>query len=247
MFIQIFNRQILFHFARVMIWIIFATLSSTILPCAEPAAATRESLPTVASSLTNPPIREIGPGLYQIGDVRLDRRQRTIQFPAAVNLSEGNIEYVIVSASGKTHESLLRTSVEPFHLQLAFLLLGAKGAGTNTLAEDPSASLPGERVQVELSWVAAGKTNRALAAEFVRDRKTGSQASHDSWVYTGSRLREDGFAAQLDGSIVSLITDPDALVNNPRRGREDDDNWLVHTNNLPPLHSPMDVTIRLGK
>ena len=36
--------------------------------------------------------------------------------------------------------------------------------------------------------------------------------SKGDWVYNGSRLREDGFAAQFDGSIISLITDPDALV-----------------------------------
>jgi hypothetical protein len=65
------------------------------------------------------------------------------------------------------------------------------------------------------------------------------------WVYTGSRIREDGFAAQVDGSIVSLITDSDALVNNPRPGREDDDNWRVRTNRLPASGASVEVTIQL--
>ena len=179
--------------------------------------------------------------------MRFDRELRTIHFPAAVNLLEGNIEYVVVNTAGKTHESLLRTAVQPLHVQLAFLLLGAKGIGTNQLSADPFVDLPGEKVQVELSWVSAGKTNRAPAEEFVQNRRSASPASRGAWVYTGSRLREDGFAAQLDGSIISLITDPDALINNPRRGREDDDNWLVRTNGLPPLHASVEVTIRLGK
>ena len=247
MFIQIICRAILFHRAALPAWIIFAMLRPTNLPGAEPVTVRPEPVATVTANPTNPPVRQIGPGLFQVGDVRFDRQQRTIHFPAAVNLLEGNIEYVVVNTAGKTHESLLRTDVQPLHVQLAFLLLGAKGIGTNELSADPFVDLPGEKVQVELSWVSAGKTNRAPAEEFIQNRRSASPASRGSWVYTGSRLREDGFAAQLDGSIVSLITDPDALINNPRRGREDDDNWLVRTNGLPPLHSPIEVAIRLGK
>lgn len=247
MFIQFFCRAILFQRAAVPAWIIFAMLRPTKLPGAEPATVRLEPVPTVAANPTNPLVRQIGPGLFQVGEVRFNRELRTIHFPAAVNLLEGNIEYVVVNAAGKTHESLLRTAVQPLHVQLAFLLLGAKGIGTNQLSVDPSADLPGEKVRLELSWVSADKTNRAPAEEFVQDRKSASPASRGAWVYTGSRLREDGFAAQLDGSIVSLITDPDALINNPRRGREDDDNWLIRTNGLPPLHAPVEVTIRLAK
>ena len=152
---------------------------------------------------------------------------------------------MIVSATGKTHESLLRTTAEPYHLQVALLLLGAKGAGTNALPQDSSLSLPGDAVEIEVSWESGGQLQRVRAEEFVQDRRADRAASRGTWVYNGSRLREDGFAAQLDGSIVSLITDADALINNPRRGREDDDNWLVRTNGLPPLQAPVEVTIKL--
>jgi len=250
MFIQKVSRPTPLHLAAALAWIIFATLRPLNLPGAEPAEVPSSSVSTASATPThptNPPIREIGPGLFQMGEVRFDRERRTVQFPASVNLREGNIEYVVVHASGKTHESLLRTTVQPLHVQLALLLLGARGSGTNPISADPAVELPGDRVQVELSWVAEGRTNRAFAEEFVLDRKAGTQTSRGAWVYTGSRLREDGFAAQLDGSIVSLITDQDALINNPRRGREDDDNWLVRTNGLPPLHAPVEVALRLGK
>jgi len=247
MFIQKLGHGILPHLAVVLTWIIFATMRPTNLPGAEPSAARPEPASATVSTSTNPPVRQIGPGLFQIGEVKFDRVHRRIYFPATVNLLGGNIEYVVVNAAGKTHESLLRTHVQPLHLQLAFLLLGAKGAGTNMFSADPFDELPGEKVFVELSWVAAGKTNRAPAEDFVQDVKGGTPANRGPWIYTGSRLREDGFAAQLDGSIVSLITDPDALVNSPRRRRDDDDNWLVRTNGLPPLQSPIEVSIRLGK
>jgi len=207
--------------------------------------AERSSPSRLAGSVANAPVKQIRPGLFELGEVRFDKDKRTVSFPASMNLREGNIEYVVVTATGKTHESLLRTTAEPYHIQLAFLLLGAKGAGTNTLPEDPAQPLPGDKLEIDLSWSTEGKARQFHAEEFVHDRKANGPARRGNWIYTGSRLREDGFAAQLDGSIISLITDADALINNPRPGREDDDNWLVRTNNLPPLHAPVEVTIRL--
>ena len=83
------------------------------------------------------------------------------------------------------------------------------------------------------------------AEKLVLDRKRKAAMSKGDWIYTGSRFREDGFAAQADGSIVSLITDDDALVNNPRPGREDDDNWLSKAKELPDVDQPVQVVITL--
>lgn len=220
-------------------WIIIATLMVANLPGAD--------LRPPPPSSTNSLVRELGLGEYQIGEVRLHKPSLSIRLPAAVNLREGNIEYILVTATGKTHESLLRTSVEPLHIQLAFLLLGAKGSGASALPEDPAATLPGPPVTISVAWTNDTTTNVLAPESFVLDRKAGTSPKTSPWVYTGSRLREDGFAAQLDGSIISLITDADALINNPRPGREDDDNWLVRTNGLPPLGTPVIVELRLAK
>jgi hypothetical protein len=218
-------------------WIVFFTLIGLCAHAGEPPSA---SVPT-----TNAPLKQIRPGVFQLGQVRLDKNDRTVSFPASVNLREGNIEYLVVTVTGKTHESLLRTTAEPYHVHLAFLLLGAKGAGTNALPEDPARPLPGDKAEIDLHWHVDGKARSFRAEEFIEDRKANCPARRGEWIYTGSRLREDGFAAQLDGSIISLITDADALINNPRPGREDDDNWLVRTNDLPPLHAPVEVMIKL--
>jgi hypothetical protein len=65
------------------------------------------------------------------------------------------------------------------------------------------------------------------------------------WTYNGSRFSEGGFVAQQDGSIISLIADPDALINNPQAAREDDENWLPHAKRLPEVNSAVQVTIKL--
>jgi hypothetical protein len=222
-------------------WIIFAMvcgleLSGADLPAPQPASA--------PGAETNAALVRVGPGLFQIGEVHLDKNRRTIRFPAVVNLRDGNIEYVVVAATGKTHESIFKTDAQPYHVQLALLLLGARGA-TNALPEDPAKPLPGSTVVIEVGWTNGGRAQSFRAEEFVEDRRRGMAMTTGDWVYTGSRIREDGFAAQVDGSIVSLITDSDALVNNPRPGREDDDNWRVRTNRLPASGASVEVTIQL--
>src|SRR6266545_7906466 len=69
---------------------------------------------------TNAALVPIGPGLFQLGDVRLDKNRRAVSFPAVVNMREGNIEYLVVTAGGKTHESIFKTEAQPVHLQVVF-------------------------------------------------------------------------------------------------------------------------------
>jgi hypothetical protein len=206
-----------------------------------------ESPSTPGAVRTNLAVKQLGPGSFEIGQVRFNQRDRSVSFPAMVNFREGPVEYLVVNTRGKIHESVFRTDCEPHDIHMAMLLLGAKGAGTNAFPEDGKKALPGETVNVAVSWEMKGKQSRRFGEEFVRNRKADRVMTKGAWVYTGSRFREDGFGAQQDGSIASLITDPDALVNNPRPGRDDDDNWLANTKALPPLETAVVVTFRLQR
>ncbi len=42
-----------------------------------------------------------------------------------------------------------------------------------------------------------------------------------------------------------VITDPNALVNNPRPGHEDDELWMVQSTGLPDIETPVTVTFQL--
>ena len=66
-----------------------------------------------------------------------------------------------------------------------------------------------------------------------------------NWVYNGSRSSQGVFLAQQDGSIVSLIADPGALVNNPREDRENDELWIVNTNTVPAVNTEVQITFEL--
>ena len=206
------------------------------------------TLPVPSASISpNLSLKTIAPGVLEMGLVRLDKQRGTVTIPAFVNLREGIIEYVLVTSGGKTHESVLRTDAEPYHIHVAMLLLGGRGARTNELPVDPALKLPGDDVTVEVVWKKGTRQRRVRAESLVLDRKRKAAMTKGGWIYTGSRIREDGFAAQADGSIVSLITDVDALVNNPRPGREDDDRWLSNAMILPEFNEPVQVVITLKR
>ena len=194
-----------------------------------------------------PPIKEIGNGVWEVGRVRLNKNERTVEFPAVVNMDNGLGEYFLVHTSGKLHESVLRTDIDPYQIHVAMLLLGAKGLGTNAIPESPTIPMPGEPVTIEVGWKEGKKEKRLRGEELIFDRSKEQAMSKGVWTYNGSIQHEGMFLAQQTGSIVSVIADPEALINNPRPLREDDDNWVVNTRKVPPAETLVTVRVRLEK
>lgn len=199
-------------------------------------------------------VKEISPGIFALGDVRLDKKHRTVSFPAKLNLTQGPMEYFLVTTWGKIHESILQTDTEPFRIHTAMLLLGAKGAGTNAadgsrgsafIVHPSKAKIPGDKISVEVKWTVNGKEKQRRAEELIYNRVSKSVPHRGFWVYNGSRMWEDIFIAEEDGSVVSLVTDSCALINNTAPGHDDDTIWMANTNNLPPPNVPVEVTIKL--
>lgn len=189
----------------------------------------------------HPAIKQIAPGRFQIGRVTLDKQSRSVSFPAIVNMTEAIVEYVVVTREGKVHESLLRTDAAPKDIHVAMLLLDAKGAGTNAVPEDPLKPIPGDPVIIEVSWKNKRGERRVRVEELIWNTQLKTNLSKGVWIYNGSRIENGAFMADLEGSIVSLITDPFALVNNPRPGRDNDDLCEVNSKAVPPLDTAVEV------
>ena len=215
-----------------------------VLPSCQTKEQSLKPAAPVPASATDSPLKQIGPGLFEIGQVKFDKNAKTVSFPAAVNQTAGVIEYFLVTAEGKTHESLLRTAVRPHQLQLALLLLGARGT-TNSFPENTAMPLPGDPVSIEVSWKSKWMQTMRRAEELIFNTKTQSVMSRGHWVYNGSMVVDGTFVAEEQGSIISVIEDPYALVNNPRPGRENDEIWEVLSTRVPPQETLVNVTIHL--
>ena len=183
-----------------------------------------------------PDIKEIAPGIFQVGTVRMEKKAARISLPVTINMNEGPMEYLVVTGKGKTHESLLVTTAEPFHLQVAMLLLNCKGSDGHLIPEEEAKPVPGEPVDIELHWREGNKNRMSRIEKFIQ-RADGKPVKEGPFIFNGSRMFDGTFLAQRDGSIVSLITDNAAQFNNPRKGRDNDDLWQPQAKGLPPLDS----------
>ena len=191
---------------------------------------------------TNLPLKQIAPGIFQIGSVRLNAEQKTIQFPASVNMTNGLVEYLLVTGTGKLHESVLKTDTEPSQIHIAMLFIGAQVA-TNS----GSTNITGDKLTIEVRWKTDNVERRACGEEWIFNSKTKLPMSKGPWIYNGSKVMAGTFLAQRDGSIVSIITDPLALANSCEPDRDNDEIWFANTNTVPPLNSPVEVTFKLKR
>jgi len=196
-------------------------------------------------------VQQTGPATFRLGRVEFDKQQRTVTLPALVHLRGQVVEYVLVTESGKAYESLLTTDAKPADVQLAFLLLGmspvAVGGDFNQAAAVPASNA----VAIEVTWEKDGRTVKHPLAELIllttetRPDEAPRPFALRAWFYNGSFSDSLGFVAQREGSLVSLIRDPAALVNNPRADR---DNHHIHFPNdkrLPAEDTPVRVILRL--
>ena len=206
-----------------------------------------------------PGMREISPGIFQLGDIRIDRARRTVSFPGKLNMDAGLLEYLLVTASGPTHETLLTSEVQPADVHLAMLLLGAKGAGITTPAPEdaPPAQLnkeylarapklKGDPISITVSWQAGAERKSAPVEDWLMHPETRKPAARGPWIYTGSMFREDRFLAQSDGTFAALVTYPAALINNPRSGNDNDAAWAVNEKAVPAKNTAIEIILQLA-
>jgi hypothetical protein len=227
---------------------------------ASPLAAQPTNAPAPAPT-SNPlqDLREISPGVLEYHGIQLDKKNHRISFSGTVNQRVGLVEYLLVNELGKVHESLFATKMLPHDIHLALLLIGLKDENNVNAKEQapPSAidsaylqaapKLKGAPVLISVKWTLNGKTTKVPAENWILNLKTNHPMTTGTWTYNGSMIQDGVFLADQELSIVAVITDPTALVNNPREGYDDDEIWQLRDDVIPPMDTPVEITITLAE
>lgn len=201
-----------------------------------------------------PMVREVSPGIYEVGRVRLDQKALSISFAGALNMKRGLLEYLLVNSKGSAHESLLVTEVEATDIHVAMLLLGAKG-GAITAATPPAQfdaryfrtapKLTGDAVIISVKWKEKDLEKAAPIEDWLFNEEANKGIEHGPWIYNGSMIHEGRFLAQTEGNLVALVTSPTALINNPRKGNDNDQMWNPNGDTTPGIGTPVEIVFKL--
>lgn len=210
-----------------------------------PPGTPAEALPGPA-----PVVEDRGGGCYRIGRIDFDQGARTITIPAAVHMREGPVEYLLVTRQGKVHETVFVTDADPRDIHVAALLLGVRPQPD--LGPPDAAVEVGDRgaVTAWVEWERNGPPARVPLNEVVAvaDPATGGRRGTlpgSSWLYNGSAIAGAEFLASKVGSIVSIIRDPEALVNNPGASRDNDEIHTPNAGRLPKLEHPVRIVLKV--
>ena len=202
-----------------------------------------------------PPIRKIGPHLYRIGAVVVDSKGRSVRCRGRVNMDEGGpIELLACLPRGKTHESVFTLDLAPKHLQVALLLLDVKD-GRNPAVEYPEDSVerlrpPGDKTLVFVEWEeptgeSEGRKLRRRAEEFLYNVQADTPMAQATWIFTGSRMVDGKFGADLDGTLITTYHDPLAILELCDPTVNDDIYYFVNAKRCPPVGTPVTLMIQV--
>jgi hypothetical protein len=191
----------------------------------------------VPKEMVKPSVSQLDETRFQIGKITFDRKSREIRFPATVNMTQGQLEYLIVHENGKVHESLLVTTISPLNLNLAFTLLkypasrelysvetseGGRAVKAPEISEEVRA---GARVGIDVEWTEGGKQHRLSINEWVQHAVTTKSMAAGPWVYGASESFEGKYIPETSGDIAAIFLSNAAILNYPGEDNGNDDVW----------------------
>jgi hypothetical protein len=195
--------------------------------------------------LEPPVIKKLGEGVFLVGNVTVNKPEEYISADGEINMDEGLVEYLACGPMGKLHESVLILHAQPYHLQVAALLLGLE-PGDNPLDRQGGSGIPqGDSVEIWVSW----RTNdqkevRKRAEDLIFNVKEEKSMPHTHWVYTGSQIIDGKFIAQTEQSIIATYHDPFAMFDHPLATGMDDTLFYANKQKVPPKGTPVTLIIK---
>lgn len=190
-----------------------------------------------------PSVLKLSEGLYRIGSVILDRNKNEIRVEGSINMQRGVIEYLACARAGKLHESVLVVNVKPYELQVALLLLGLEPGGNLEYQGDPRTP-EGDSVEVWVEWEERGEVKKHRAEDFVFNIFEKRPMKPTPWIFTGSRIENGVFMANVEQSLIATYHDPYALIDHPLPTGADDTIYRVNEDLVPVKGTPVTVLLR---
>ena len=198
-------------------------------------------------ALEYPKIFRASTGSYQFGPIDIDQDKREFSIPAVCNQTSGLVEYALVHEDGKIHESLIRTKVSPKLIHASLLLLKEKPqpAFFKFVEGNSSKLTQMPEIEIMVEWEHNGSNHKTLINSMVLNQTDNRELSESAFVFTGSRVVEGTYLAEMDGSIIAVYHDNRATLNSRDLNSNSDDVWIANESKMPPKNLPVLVRFQL--
>ena len=195
-------------------------------------------------------------GQPKLPGIDIDMKAKALKFRGFTALKQSNqLEVLIATPRGKTHEALLVTDVDPQFIQTALLLIGLKPKPQIKHFGEVKAIKEGDKVVIEVEWKQGAKVERHRVEDLIFDRRRKRAMIRAGFVFTGSRMIEipkppkydtmrKVFAARHRGNIGVMYHDPDAMLDTPLFAGGDDTRFQPYPERLPERMTPVTIHIR---
>ena len=138
----------------------------------------------------------------------VDAPNKTIRLACEAIGCRNPLEFFLCAAGTAEHESVLRSKVKPSHLHAALLMLGLTPGEPVRFSESKRIWLAphGPALRMTVVFQRDGKQVEFPAHRLMRDIRSKRPMPAMNWIFTGSRVREDGtYAADQTGYLITVV------------------------------------------
>ncbi|MDY0220349.1 MAG: YdjY domain-containing protein [Desulfobacterium sp.] len=200
-------------------------------------------LKTPSSPLTQPEIVEISENILRIGNVLINRLDRSVSIKGEVNMTDGLVEYLACTSTGKLHESILTLFAEPYHIHTALLLLGLIPGDRPIQFQGAPEPPCGDPIKILVAWQTKNQHTEHRPEDLIVNFETKKIMDKTDWVFSGSQMVDGRYMAQVEGSIAAIFHDPFAIVDHRSISGADDRFFHANKAILPPVGTPVEFVI----
>jgi len=180
----------------------------------------------------------------ELGEIEVNAKERTITFPAKINQDGEIAEFLLVHKNGKVHEALWSTEVTAVELATAMALFEFEVDKENVKDVPKTVENVGELPEMKV-FVSTDKEEWIPATKFIGYKGKGEALDEHPWHYRGSYFWNDKFMAQVEGDLIAIYTNVNALFLMEHTERLDDTLWFSNTNELGKQNDPVFLKIVL--
>ncbi len=188
------------------------------------------------------------PAVGKFPGIVVDVKNKQVRVEAETLQVDMRLEFFAVNAGGPDHESVLRTHMKPSDLHTALLMLGLKPGEPVKYSEAANKWIPphGPPLQIHVEYQKDGKTVSIPAYRMIRNADTKKTPDAFTWIFTGSRVMDDGtYAADTTGYIISLVNFDLTMVDVPDLASNDNETleWEYNPDTVPKMGTKVTMVI----